>query len=1362
MLIKHVLNVRNYLKLVNFTESTTIINPEDITKPNDKSQLKNLTAKIVASVPSFFVNWSFNKNKTAHLNKELITNLTGNFNENYFNSTEIIKSNKNETTVFLNNEKLISSFTYVFNLEILATNDGFFFFSIMKEFNIIINDIPRNGNLYTFPFIGLNEVTNFLFSCKKWDDDITNKKDLVYKIMYEDLNNFTTTNQTYIDEFDREDLANIEVFNDKISKIAESMTVIKDWSKDNEAIYLFSFTDKKIKQKYFKISCFVKDSFNEINVYSVPIKIVENTQVNYNALIESLDKNNDLDSLDEISLKEILKRSFLFKSLTDSIKNNTLIIDDSLSVNRTIIKPNNLFLEVADATCSNDVCNNNGICFLRNSFISCRCNQAFNGRNCQINSKSYKILVNIHKKLYELYNINFDKGDAEDGYLIMYNLVYASTNYLRWEDRELLRHYDFKDILKNYSVKFGKTSVFANRNVILGIYDNLFNFGVSRLLPLKDVTNYDHFSIYDFKRPKVDENIENSINNEIKKNRLLNESFPLNQERDNILSDAYKLEYKVYFDDLLFDIQGPIKDIISNLNENNPFIEYHSNKDLNNRIFEVNNNLNSTTSNNIIYENFNFQFAFHKRNFDSMQYFSKNTEYYLPKFNAEECLNNFYDEFYPEKEMKLVLAILNFKSSPFIYEEKLYSNYTSTVFGLKFYDSTDNYNELKIEKCSKSGEESKNIKLYFPVDNIYMPRFINEWRNLMNPKSQITQEDSIFSDPIFIDENGNISNKTVSERINSYYVPVNFTCEYYSLVEEKFKSDGLNYTDFTDENYYECSSQHLTYFSVKYYFNSKVFTTNGRFFFIPKIQIFKNMNNFFVNYGIIIMAFLLIILIFHILAYFIYDIAFNNDNLISTIKEIVLKVNLPYLKEYNFNYGNKYEFIEVEAKEINNIIERSPNYIDNIINDEDNFFQTGHKVLKEMIEQRNERRKKENMKSIVNVGFSKLKINSEIDKHSEDIMSLDENKTIKNLNVSSNTEKNLCSNNNISMSKDSNNCDLLNNPSNIGNNKEFKVYKNDANYLNFLEDLDLNDIEKYRNEEGINDEKNMNNYIAGNNIKKDKKLKLGEVDVINDDNFINDIENKDEIINDKNNKDADKYPILNPNLSFENQLVEIVHSPLSTCEFFLRNLCKRHFFTSIVFKFCMIFGKFKRICILVAHLSLIALFNSLFIVIKSDLEINFTSLKIQTLLYAVMFSNISILISFLITLPLTLCFYIDKQTFRDMYSHIHKSSGIKLLSEWQNFQSNHEYCKLIFGYFSVFLIFIISLYFSFSSCAVYKYQQFTWLIMYVIAIIFDFIIYEFLMEFLIAILYSKRKENRNLLSICNRLNNLRNLRVLTF
>ena len=108
-----------------------------------------------------------------------------------------------------------------------------------------------------------------------------------------------------------------------------------------------------------------------------------------------------------------------------------------------------------------------------------------------------------------------------------------------------------------------------------------------------------------------------------------------------------------------------------------------------------------------------------------------------------------------------------------------------------------------------------------------------------------------------------------------------------------------------------------------------------------------------------------------------------------------------------------------------------------------------------------------------------------------------------------------------------------------------------------------------------------------------------------------------------------------------------------------------------------------------------------------------------------------------------------------------KDVGLKLINDWNKIFEGTKIPTII-GIIIQFIMYFLGFYFSFGFCAVYKYQQFTWVFIVGFAFVFDMIVLELLIELIIATAFIFRKKNRFWLTTLQRLNDMRDFRTLNY
>ena len=142
-----------------------------------------------------------------------------------------------------------------------------------------------------------------------------------------------------------------------------------------------------------------------------------------------------------------------------------------------------------------------------------------------------------------------------------------------------------------------------------------------------------------------------------------------------------------------------------------------------------------------------------------------------------------------------------------------------------------------------------------------------------------------------------------------------------------------------------------------------------------------------------------------------------------------------------------------------------------------------------------------------------------------------------------------------------------------------------------------------------------------------------------------------------------------------------------------------------------------------------------------------------------MYTLIAISLANLVTWPLASLFYIDQQQFRDLYQKIKNEVGLEFIRDWNNV-GNGMRTKTFFAVVLFLLSCLISLYLPTIFYAIYKDQQSAWIIVMIMCLVVDWLVVEFFVELIIALLYLKRRDGEKWQYYSELMNRMRNVRML--
>ena len=344
----------------------------------------------------------------------------------------------------------------------------------------------------------------------------------------------------------------------------------------------------------------------------------------------------------------------------------------------------------------------------------------------------------------------------------------------------------------------------------------------------------------------------------------------------------------------MFDTGLPYRDLPINDEDKPEFkeaFEYIHTKLLSIIHYKCNMHINTQIS--YTYSSDNFYIAIQSVNptFDETEFFEERKGHYrtFPRFMT--CLNYIENTKLNNPYFQTFMIYIEYLSFPFGYDEEIYQNNTSPLIELRFLDATTG-KIFDLTDCI--GPNYINIDM--PFTNYRWLEQINKQKLLYDPRNYKAPDDPIFSDPVYINESGYVSNDTVEERIKRYHREYNFSCRYYDIEEFKFDDTGVIFTNFTsDTNFIEFNTSHLSRFTTFFALNNATFKVKGRFFYVPRTELMKWKGNYTGNFGLIVFIILIAVYIGFSLVLGCYDsIYFVQETLLESLKKEIVKVFLPY------------------------------------------------------------------------------------------------------------------------------------------------------------------------------------------------------------------------------------------------------------------------------------------------------------------------------------------------------------------------------------------------------------------------------------------------------------------------------------
>ena len=668
---------------------------------------------------------------------------------------------------------------------------------------------------------------------------------------------------------------------------------------------------------------------------------------------------------------------------------------------------------------------------------------------------------------------------------------------------------------------------------------------------------------------------------------------------------------------------------------------------------------------------------------------NKKEKLYEPYFQIGNCLN----EVKKSTSGTLNLQFITWYNSPYYWNPDLYWNYTSHYIQIKIYNQE--YNEVPINECTNKNK----IEFYLTLFNPFMVDILNKNKWNFYRENMHSSNESIFTNPKYIDSKGNIEHSTREERINKYYYQYILQFNTLNGKNLSYTNEGLEYNNITELNYFKCSSNHLSEFMLNYLYNPYPTKEDGRFFFLTHFSLYKNFSNYKKNYGFFVLVIILILYFTNLIF-----CKIRNINKLKALENIRYKFINIFLLKYVYPYGNT--------------------EIDYVVNKD-----TGNKIYNEDYEKIDEKT---------------------ISQQSEKDDALSINK-LKNRNQKKTKKRNLLSKNfNINLG-------------NVKSRKLYSNYfsKMKSNDDTLSKNYDKNQDEITESFEGkIEIKKNTNDFNEENlsiehqdtNIQlksnKKKNIKRNNFYMSNEDLIKNNMKNL------KSNKDKDY--IHNLYISNENQRTKnYIFMKVSAFNFFITNFLNRNIFIN-TWNSNATYTAMTKALYLPLYL-LIMLFINTFIYVFEKEEL---SIKEYLKLYKTkffLFSCLSIILTNMY-FYLKACFYniengqvrtllYDFKTKRNKFDTDYR----KILKKIKN--------VVIFETILFFLFWILNFFFAFGLCCVYYKQGKIMILSFIIGIAIDFIL-DIIVELLIMVFYILR-ENTLFVIMLDKTNRIRSFKMLS-
>ena len=280
--------------------------------------------------------------------------------------------------------------------------------------------------------------------------------------------------------------------------------------------------------------------------------------------------------------------------------------------------------------------------------------------------------------------------------------------------------------------------------------------------------------------------------------------------------------------------------------------------------------------------------------------------------------------------------------------------------------------------------------------------------------------------------------------------------------------------------------------------------------------------------------------------------------------------------------------------------------------------------------------------------------------------------------------------------------------------------------------------------------------------KKKKKGKFFNKDTTSDDggNKKNPFMNEDDLTQAPNTNEKSKARTLNnlpsefedKDLEYKARLQSFADLNLPMLKFMCANMLERNIFISPIINVSLFNPRWKKLTMLVSEVCIMSTMNSVFL--TADEKITH-----KTIGGCIKVSILSMLCANTVMYILAVFFTFSRSQRRRLYKLVTSGGQLIILKEWEDMVCHNAFFTII-GLFIHYGIWAWTFYISVAFVAVWKVQAKAYSICMISGAAFDFLIFEFALEFFISIIYLGRKNNEVFRRIGEFLNRARNYRCL--
>ena len=1027
----------------------------------------------------------------------------------------------------------------------------------------------------------------------------------------------------------------------------------------------------------FEIVCYCMDTMGGVSstVKSTDVQFVPNIEI-YDPLTDIIhfplsSSLSNLKVLYSYNEEDTFRRIEVFESMILTYNNYMLNgkQDETIihSNSKDKLKSGEEKLIMEDPIVDRSFCHNHGKPYIIDTYIYCSCDTNYLGTNCHVDTQSYETLENLLVSFINRLQL-FDISGQHQSLIIngLAKLTETGATFLKSME-PINKIFDFIETtqLVISAKAFCKSKYFPQ------MYDYLFDWGVYQVNGYK-------YQNYSETKKLNGSSIDNLMFDEMRAHQL-------NRTQENVIN-AFFTKLKLRIDSL---------------------IEYYKDNAI-------------STNMNYKYKLNNFDIYVQAINevFDYDEYFNYEISNYEMFFTIKECLNEAMKQIYESRSYDAMFTFLNYKTNPYYHLKNYTELFISTLSNINIYRKVDN-NLLKISISSCPGDTA--FTLYFPIITYTLPKQINDKRTLISPDAH--SKYSLFHDPVYIDTSGNVDDIDPSERIKKYFIEFNFSCIYYNEKHNNYSNDGIDFAKYTLDNYIQCQSKHLTWFSVSTIPVDNTIHLSSRFFYLKHYMLIFNANNYSItNFAFFIFTFFIVLLATVLVVWtWCEPELYTKKNFLDVLIMSLLRTNAPYIDEFEYKSGlilpeevqNKLVFSRKNDSEVDLIKEKVHfKQIEQI--KPTSFYYAANSSADLNKEQSVAGYKIKNTNIIASLNVEKG--NANVNHHNEH----NDFKNVNYLNALLNQKATRMLTTNIKANA---------NPPTKHNNQNTQFINSDSSLHSYFKGDDDNKTEKDNNV-SVNTKEPFTSqpsdtitskHIPLEFISKTKRNLYADVTNIKNITTIN---------------ESTPLPKLKP-LTPTEGLIELYNQTITAKKFFKLNINKRHFYLSSIRKPTFFYGKFKRIANVIVSMCINCMLLSIYLTALEEVVI--TQGKGVGLFVLGVF--VICIITNTLVFMLTYIVYIQLPVLRELYIVVLQRSGLKIMRDYTKLKEKMFVRDIVFIVMQC-LIFIASFYFSFGFCATYKTQAGTFGIGFLCVVILDAFVLEFLYEGFITLLYRYRQRGK--------------------